>query len=45
MILPQNNGIRRTDAVYIIRAMSNNPVGIGVAWEWLQDEWGRIHLL
>lgn len=46
MILPQENGIRRTDAIYIVRAMSDNiPVGEQVAWQWMQDEWERIHIL
>ncbi len=43
MILPEENGVRGTDASYIVGAMSDNQVGVDIAWQWMQDEWEDIH--
>ncbi len=43
MILPQQDGIRTTDALTIVSAMAGSSVGEAVAWNWLQNEWEDIH--
>ena len=42
MTLNPASGLRKQDGGTVVRSVSSNPIGVPIAWSWLQTRWNEI---
>ena len=42
MVISEESPIRKQDGVYVVSAVASTPLGISLAWDWMQTHWDAL---